>query len=178
MEDHMQPDLSNLNDRIKEERDLIDRITPQVPFYEDYVKEKEQYAADRIVRDQLSSQLDTYRQDISRFSSDQYKAGNSDILPALEDLMNLLQKMVNNTKHADFGSADLSKVKFSEEDKMMLLEYDWRMISHSEELKSEVDALLGAEGDSLQEKSLSLKKVLRDFEKTFEARKNVLMEAV
>lgn len=174
----MQPDLSNLNEKITQQRDLIDRITPKIPFYEDYVKDKEQYTADSIVRNQIAETFDGYKEEVSRITSQQFKKGNRDILPQLEELSNYLEKLSRNTRHADFGKGDLSKVKFSDEDKLRLLEFDWRMITEAEGLSDQVEALVDADGQALADGIEACNKSLRTFEKAFDQRKNVLMEVL
>ena len=69
-------------------------------------------------------------------------------------------------------------MKLSDDDVNRLLEYDWRLITSLDELEKSVSELRAAAADNLGAVIGGISDKLREFEKKFDERKNVLLEVL
>ncbi len=174
----MQPDLENLKNKVAANRDLIDRITAKLPGFSGYVEKSEMYSADSVIREFMVDRIKRFKSDVSTLSSDFFRDGKTNLLPDVDSLSLNLEKVMNMVRYADYGSSgSLSKVKVTEEDMNRLLEYDWRLISRLDETEKLIEDLTKGEGET-GAKLKELREDLRDFERAFEDRKNVLLEVL
>ncbi len=174
----MQPDLENLKKKVAANRDLVDRITAKLPGFSGYVEKNELYSADSVIREFMVDRLKRFKSDVNTLSADFFKEGKTDILPDIDSLNLNFEKIMNLVRYADYGSSgSLSKVKVNEEDMNRLLEYDWRLISRLDETEKFIEELRSGEGETAEQLK-KIKEDLRDFERAFEDRKNVLLEVL
>lgn len=175
----MQPNVDNLKKKIQENRDLIDRITVKFPGFKGYVEKAESYDADKVVRNLLVDRIQGFKSEVNAKSTDLEKKKDRTFLADLDSLNIKMETMVKKSQHADFGkTAALSSIKISEDDKNRLLEYDWRLISSLDDLDKAVKDLRAAAPESLGALINGIADKLRDFEKNFDERKNVLLEVI
>jgi len=175
----MQPDLDNIKKKIEENRDLIDRITLKLPGFEGYVEKSEMYGADKIVRDFIADRIQGFKGEMDSISSDMYKGGKSELLPEIESLNMLLEKVMNKCRYADYGSAvSTTNIKVTEEDMNRLLEYDWRMLNSLDDFDSLISSLADFEGDDFNKIQKDIKTKIKNFEKGFDDRKHVILEVI
>jgi hypothetical protein len=175
----MQPNLENLKKKIQENRDLVSRIVAKFPGYAGYVEKAETYDADRIVRGLVADRLGAFKGAVNEKSSDLAKKKERAMLPDLDALSLKLETVIKKCQHADFGkTAALSGMKLSDDDVNRLLEYDWRLISALDELEAGVKGLGPAASEGLSAGITAISDKLRDFEKKFDERKNVLLEVL
>ena len=174
----MQPNLDNLKKKIQENRDLIDRITVKFPGFKGYVEKAENYAADKIVRDLLADRIQGFKNEVNAKLADMEKKKERANMADLDSLNLKMETVIRKCQHADFGAMPtLSGITISEDDKNRLLEYDWRLISALDELdKSVKDLRTAAENPGPIINGIADK--LREFEKNFDERKNVLLEVI
>ncbi len=175
----MQPDLENLKKRIGESKDLVDRLIGKLPGYSGYVEKGEMYEADRVVRDFIAEKLLSYKKTVEGAIKDQTRKGELSRLTDLEAINTLLEKVHKKCAHADYGkSGAVSRVTVSQDDSNKILEFDWRMIGRADELEPEIAKLDGAEGDALDAEITRIRKLIEEFEKSFDQRKNVILEVI
>jgi nitrogenase molybdenum-iron protein alpha/beta subunit len=175
----MQPDLENVKKKIQENRDLLDRIMVKLPGFKGYVEKAEIHDADKVVRNMIGDKLQGFKDEVNAVSSKLVKQDDKSSLTDLEALSLAFEKVLKKVLHADVGSnASAPGVKITEEDRNRLLEYDWRMISDLDNFNQPIADLGTAEPAELPEKIAGLEKQLKDFEKDFDERKNVLLEVI
>ena len=174
----MQPDLENIKKKIKENRDLIDRITLKLPGFKGFVEEKESYEADSVIRDFLADKIMACKKQVDAVSGDLSHTGEDmKSLKKLDSVNMNFERIFKKTKHADYGKSSLtSRLKISEEDKNRLLEYDWRLIATLDSFQEMIKKLKKKEDfdatvDGIKEK-------IDEFEKLFDDRKYVIMEVI
>ena len=175
----MQPDLENVKKKIQENRDLVGKIKAKFPGYAGYVEKAETYDADRVVRGLLADRLGTVKGAVNEKSAALAQKKDRAVLPDLDALSLKLESVIRKCLHADFGKvAALSGMKLSDDNVNRLLEYDWRLISALDELEKGAGALRAAAPETLSQVIGGISDTLRDFEKKFDERKNVLLEVV
>ncbi|HON80280.1 MAG TPA: hypothetical protein PK544_17450 [Spirochaetota bacterium] len=175
----MQPDLDNLKNRIRESRDLVDRVINKLPGYSGYVDKGEMYEADRVIRDFLADQISSYKKDVAGLMAGKTKKGELEILDDLDSINTVLERVFKKVKYAEYGtSSSFSKVSVKQEDFDKILEYDWRMIATAEELKPVIDTLKTASADAAESTVEEIKNRIEAFEKAFDDRKHVILEVI
>ena len=175
----MQPDLENIKNRVQLNRDLIDRIMRHVPGFKGYVEKAELYDADGVIRGFIGDRIQEMKDELMSLSGDLVKRGEHSSVSELESLNNKLERLYKKCKSLDFGkSASLSHAGINDEDLNRLLEYDWRMISSADEIIPLVRKLSTADSGSLGAAIREVEGKLKDFEKSFDERKNVLLEVI
>ena len=175
----MQPDLENLKNRVQQNRDLVDRITRHIPGFTGYVEKAELYDTDAIVRGFITDKIQEMKGELSSVSAELVKRGEHGPVSDLETLNVPLERLYKKFKHVDFGKpASLAHIAISDEDLNRLLEYDWRLITTVGEILPLVQKLATADsagfGQGVRDVSLKLK----EFEKSFDERKNVILEVI
>lgn len=175
----MQPDLNNLKAKIQANRDFIDRITTRIPGFNGYVEKSENYDADRMVREFIADRVLSAKKSLNVLSGDLVKSGEIQTIQEIDSIQNLLEGLLKKIQYADYGvSGGFSKIKITEEDQNRLLEYDWRLISAFDEINTLTAKLQSVQGDSLVQEMKNLKQKIRDFDKSVDDRKYVIMEVI
>ncbi len=174
----MQPDLENIKNKVEQNRDFVGRISSKLPGFKGYAEKSEMYDVDRIMRNFLSEKIQTFKNDLNLLSSALFNKGTTENLSEIDTLGTNFERVQKKCQYADYGStATLSGAKISDEDQNRLLEYDWRLINTLEEFTPKMKEI---QDDGADIKSLltDISTKLRDFEKSFDDRKNVLMEVI
>ncbi len=173
----MQPDLDKLKGKIRDNRDLIDRISSKLPGFKGYTEKAESHDADRAIRELIVDKFGQIKGEINARSKELAKNSKYMVLPELESLEIRLETLIKNCQYAGSGiKSPVSRMAPTEDDKNRLLEYDWKLIVAVDDLESLAkDALSSVPDDP----ALAIKKIeekLREFEKNFYERKNILLE--
>jgi len=175
----MQPDLNNLKAKIQANRDFIDRITVQLPGFKGYVEKSENYDADRMIREFISDKVLSAKKSLNILASDMVKSGEIATIQEIDSIQNLLEGLLKKVQYADYGAAGaFSKIKITEDDQNRLLEYDWRLISAFDEINGITGKLQSIEGEAFLQELKNMKQKIRDFDKSIDDRKYVIMEVI
>ncbi len=172
----MQPDLDNVKKRLDGSRDFVDKLLAKVPGFTGYFEKGAMYEADRIIRNFTAERLLTLKRDISAVMSETVQKGDKSALSDLDSLNTVLERIYKKVKNADYTtSASFSRAQITQDDNNRLLEYDWRLITGLDEVEAMVKKMKEA-FTADQIKPVRLK--VEDFEKSFDDRKNVILEVI
>lgn len=175
----MQPNLGNLKKRIRENRDIIDRISAKLPGFKGYADRADSHDADAIIRNLLADRIRKFKNVINAKSLELAKRGEYLTLPDFESLDIELETVVKKCQHAGSGaSASLSRIAVTGDDMARLLEYDWSLITAIDDLEKMADEIRTASADNLGAVTREFASKLKEFEKNFDERKNVLLEVL
>jgi len=175
----MQPDINNIKSKLQGNRDFIDRITVSLPGFKGYVEKAENYDADRMIRSFIVEKILSAKKTLTVIAGDNVRNGNLSITQEIDQLSNLLEGIVKKVEYAEYAvSGRFSKIKITEEDENRLLEYDWRLISTFDEVLKLFLNLSTLQEDALKGELNTIKTKVREFEKNFDDRKNVIMEVI
>lgn len=175
----MQPDVNNLKAKIQANRDFIDRITTSLPGFKGYVEKSENYDADKMIRSFIADKILSAKKNLGVVSGDSVRSGNLGVTQEIDSLSHLLEGLVKKVEYADYGvSGGFSKIKITEDDQNRVLEYDWRLITAFDEIYKLFANLSSLQGDALTAEIKNIKLKIRDFEKSFDERKYVIMEVI
>ena len=175
----MQPDLNNLKSKIQANRDFITKIAAGLPGFKGYVEKAENYDADRMVREFIADRISAAKKTLNIISFSLSRGGDFSSLPEVDSLSNMLEGILKKVQYAEYGaSGAFSSVKITEEDQNRLLEYDWRLISTFEEITAFAQKIQTLQGDSFLQELKNMKQKIRDFDKSIDDRKYVIMEVI
>ncbi len=174
----MQPDLENIKNKVESNTSYIDKISAKLPGFKGYKEKSDIYSVDKIMRNFISEKIQDYKLQVNSISSELFNAQKTDLLPKIDALNNVIERVLKKTQFADFGNtASLSGVAITDEDKNRLLEFDWRLIATIEESQSLLDNLKNTDSvtaDTIKEFETNIK----SFEEAFDDRKNILTEVI
>jgi hypothetical protein len=175
----MQPDLEHLKNKVKANRDLLDRILIKLPGFKGYAEKAEIFETDRVIRNMLADKLQGFKHEINSLSNLLVKKHDTSHLSDLEALNLLLERVLKKCKYADSGSTAIhGRSVITDDDKNRLLEYDWRLITVLDEFDGLIKELISAGPDTLGQKMMNFETKMKEFEKNFDERKNVLLEVI
>lgn len=175
----MQPDLENIKKKVEESRDLIDKISTKVPGFSSMVEQAESYAADQVVRDFMADRVQGLKGELGEVSGRFSREKVYDLMTDLDSLNINFEKLYKKTKFADYASsASASGLKVSDKDKERLLEYDWRLIASLDEFDDVMGRLKGASREDAPAILNEIRSKISEFEKSFDERKNAIMEVL
>ncbi len=175
----MQPDLSKVKKGIEESRDLIDRISSKIPGFSGMLEKAESYAADQLVRDFMADKLQEMKGGLSELSGRLTREKAYDQVGEVESLATKLEGLYKKTKFADYASSvSASGIKVSGKERERLLEYDWRLLGDLDGFDEVFGRLRGAGKDEISGILGELRGKIGDYEKSFDDRKNALMEVL
>ncbi len=175
----MQPDVNKLKQRIRENRDLVDKIASKLPGFKGYADKSDSHDADKMIREIIVDIVKRIKNEVNAASRDLVKGGKYMILPDFESLETKLETLIKKCGYAASGSTTpVSRAALTEDDKSRLLEYDWKLISAIEELEKTAKDILSAAQDNPGPAAKKFEAKLNEFESHFDERKNILREVL
>ncbi len=174
----MQPDLGDIRRKIEEGRDFLDNLMLKVPGFKGYVEHSEVYDADRIIRNFMSDRIIDFKKAVESSLGELVKSGEGKLLPELDSLNLVLERVLKKTKYADYASSSFSGIKVTPEDQDRILGYDWNLVQVLDEVGGFVDRMRSTDSKELMALIKDIKKRINDFEKAFDGRKSVILEVL
>ncbi len=174
----MQPDLGDIRRKIEEGRDFLDNLMLKVPGFKGYVEHSEVYDADRIIRNFMSDRIIDFKKVVESSLGELVKSGEGKLLPELDSLNLVLERVLKKTKYADYASSSFSGIKVTPEDQDRILGYDWNLVQVLDEVGGFVDGMRSTDSKELMALIKDIKKRINDFEKAFDGRKSVILEVL
>jgi hypothetical protein len=174
----MQPDLGDIRRKIEEGRDFLDNLMLKVPGFKGYVEHSEVYDADRIIRNFMSDRIIDFKKVVDSSLGELVKSGEGKLLPELDSLNLILERVLKKTKYADYASSSFSGIKVTVEDQDRILGYDWNLVQVLDEVGGFVERMRSTDSKELLALIKDIKKRIDDFEKAFDGRKSVILEVL
>jgi hypothetical protein len=174
----MQPDLGDIRRKIEEGRDFLDNLMLKVPGFKGYVEHSEVYDADRIIRNFMSDRIIDFKKVVVSSLGELVKSGERKLLPELDSLNLILERVLKKTKYADYASSSFSGIKVTVEDQDRILGYDWSLVQVLDEVGGCVERIQSTDSKELMALIKDIKNRIDDFEKAFDGRKSVILEVL
>jgi hypothetical protein len=142
--------MSDLRERIEDDENAFQRLLEAIPGFDGYREREIRRTADKLVRDQLVTELDRVREALKGITAQWVRASRLPELPEIDRLARLLGKVRDNIRFADYGYTgffDAIKIKEDQLDK--LYEYDLSLRTQIAACSAAVSALgSAATGDA------------------------------
>ncbi len=172
------PDIIKIKDKVRQGRDIVDRMLAVIPGYKSYVESAEAYDSDKVVREYISDKFIRLKSEITSFSSGLVRKGEHGIVKEIESVTIFMERILKKCQYADYSSSIFAKMKITESEKSKLVDFDSMLLSLLEEMGTFVSSLDQAEISGIEQILKSLKIKLKEFEKAYEDRKFKIMEGI
>lgn len=172
----MDPDIDDIKKKLEGGRDFLDNLMMKIPGFTGYVEQTELYDADNIVRTFMAERFMRFKKSVDAAMSEALKRSEQKVLPDLDSLNLVLERVMKKCRYADYGSSSFSGVRITAEDQERILAFDWSLTL----MLDEIETLMGRLSSSgeLVDAIAAVKEKIADFEHSFEKRKSVILEVI
>ena len=131
--------------RIEDSRGGLESLISKIPGYHGYKEKENRRAADKLLRDQLTKQLDEQRRRLAELQRNLVDSGGLLMVDDLDRAVTKVQKLADKIKTATYGYAGIfDAVKVKEEQLDALYTFDEGMLEHVTSVQTGIDALATA----------------------------------
>ncbi len=167
--------------KIEDSKGGLESLISKIPGYSGYKEKENRRAADKLLRDQLSKQLDEQRRRLAELQRNLLDGGGLLLVDDLERAVTKVQKLADRIRTATYGYAGIfDAVKVKEEELDALYTFDEGMLEQVSAIQTAIDALATAIDSSGDVKTAirSLVSAADQAETTWRQRESVITEAV
>jgi len=130
---------------VEDSKGGLEGLISKIPGYHGYKEKENRRAADKLLREHLTDQLDEQRRRLVDLQRDLLDSGGLLWVDDLERAVTKVQKLADKIKTASYGYAGLfDAVKVKEEELDALYEFDEDMLSHVSAIQAAIDTLAAA----------------------------------
>jgi hypothetical protein len=131
--------------RIEDSRGGLESLISKIPGYHGYKEKENRRAADKLLRDQLTKQLDEQRRRLAELQRNLVDSGGLLMVDDLDRAVTKVQKLADKIRTATYGYAGIfDAVKVKEEQLDTLYVFDEGMLEHVTSVETAIDALATA----------------------------------
>jgi hypothetical protein len=168
--------MSDLFDKIKDERNIFEKIASFIPGFGGYMNKDSRREADKMLRDAIVNRLGEQLTRLQAIQTDLISNGGIEYVDDVGTAVTRLQTFSDMVKTAAYGYAGFfDAVKVDEDALQKLYNYDNQLLDKTNEVKASVDSLQAASGDTVKVACRALNTIASDCITAFERRKEVLL---
>ncbi len=131
--------------RIEDSRGGLESLISKIPGYHGYKEKENRRAADKLLRDQLTKQLDEQRRRLAELQRNLVDSGGLLMVDDLDRAVTKVQKLADKIKTATYGYAGIfDAVKVKEAQLDALYTFDEGMLEQVTSVGTAIDALATA----------------------------------
>ena len=128
--------------RIEDSRGGLEGLISKIPGYHGYKEKENRRAADKLLRDQLTKQLDEQRRRLAELQRNLLDSGGLLMVDDLDRAVTKVQKLADKIRTASYGYAGIfDAVKVKEEQLDALYTFDEGMLQQVASAQTAIDAL-------------------------------------
>ena len=165
--------MSDLRERVEEDRGLLKRIQLHVPGFAGYRRREDIRTADKMLRMQMADMLKQVRGTVEETRSTLAENYQIKELDKVGGLISRFQSLEGKVRHAEGGYSGISPaIQVKEHELDRLYEYDVALLDAVADMGREAEELKAAadDGKEVPEKVAKLRSLADDFEETFKKR--------
>ncbi|MGQ9781515.1 MAG: hypothetical protein ACUVQ8_04595 [Nitrososphaeria archaeon] len=167
--------MTDIVDKIKGERGLVERITSYLPGYHGYKEKELRRESDKMIREYTVRKLKEAKTLVNEAVREISDSGNINAYQNANRTLAVLDRVTSKVEHADYGySGFFDAVKIREDKLDQLIEFDCKLVDLAESVKDAASSVIG-QPDMSQSFDKFRKKVL-EIESTLNNRENVIFE--
>lgn len=175
--------MSDLRDKVQEDRGLIKKIELAIPGFRGYRKREDLRAADNMLRSQLANRLGEAKDQVKKCRKTLSKQMELDLLEDVSGVINNLQMTESKLRHAEQGYSGISAdFRIEEEELNKLYEWDLGLIQNIDKILSQVESLKEVISRKDNNQTLSsledIQSVIDEFNNLFSKRIETIQNAV
>ena len=131
--------------RIEDSRGGLESLISKIPGYHGYKEKENRRAADKLLRDQLTKQLDEQRRRLAELQRNLVDGGGLLMVDDLDRAITKVQKLADKIRTAAYGYAGIfDAVKVKEDQLDALYAFDEGMLEQITSVQTAIDALATA----------------------------------
>jgi hypothetical protein len=131
--------------RIEDSRGGLESLISKIPGYHGYKEKENRRAADKLLRDQLTKQLDEQRRRLAELQRNLVDSGGLLMVDDLDRAVTKVQKLADKIRTAAYGYAGIfDAVKVKEDQLDALYTFDEGMLEQVTSVQTAIDALATA----------------------------------
>ena len=131
--------------RIEDSRGGLESLISKIPGYHGYKEKENRRAADKLLRDQLTKQLDEQRRRLAELQRNLVDGGGLLMVDDLDRAVTKVQKLADKIRTAAYGYAGIfDAVKVKEDQLDALYTFDEGMLEQVTSVQTAIDALATA----------------------------------
>ena len=169
--------MGDLYDKVSEGQDPLTKLISKIPGFDGYIEKNTRRAADKLLREQISSVYTELWKRVGNLQQDLASSGELQHLDELETAATKLQTFIDKVSNAAYGYAGFfDAIKIKEEELAKIYQFDAALLEMSDEFSraiDNVDTSIGSDG--LPAAIRHLVGLSRDLVSTFERRHEVVV---
>ncbi|MEM0053425.1 MAG: hypothetical protein QXL89_04510 [Nitrososphaeria archaeon] len=167
--------MSDIINKVKEERTLLEKIVSYVPGYHGYKEKELRREADKIVREYTVNKLNEIKTILNDVFKEIADSNDVETFSTANRVSAVLDRLINKIEHANYGySGFFDAVKVKEEKLDKLLEFDYTILENINSLRDKANNILVQEN---KKRTLEdFRKKLIELENAFNQRNEVIFE--
>ncbi len=135
----------DLRQTVEDSKGGLEGLLSRIPGYHGYKEKENRRAADKLLREHVSGNLNEQRRRLAELQRDLLEHGGLLLVDDLDRAVTKVQKLADKVRTASYGYAGLfDAVKVKEEDLDALYEFDEDMLGHVSAIQGGIDALADA----------------------------------
>ena len=142
--------MSDIFERVSEERDFIKKLLAKVPGFKGYIERSDRRASDKILRENVANEFEKLYQRVSGLQRDLINQGEIGLIDDLEAAVIKLRQFIDRVRTASYGYAGIfDAIKINQEELEQVYQYDYAMLLLADDVQSAVDNVetsIGTEG--------------------------------
>jgi len=142
--------MSDLFERVTEDRDIFKKILGKLPGFKGYFERQDRRMADKMLREAVAERFEDQWHRISGIQQDLISQGEIGLIDDLESAAIKLRQFIDRVRTASYGYAGFfDAVKINTEELTQVYEYDYALLTSSEEVSRAIDnveASIGTDG--------------------------------
>ncbi|MEM2074147.1 MAG: hypothetical protein QXG36_07255 [Nitrososphaeria archaeon] len=167
--------MSDIINKVKEERTLLEKIVSYVPGYHGYKEKELRREADKIVREYTVNKLNEIKTILNDVFKEIADSNDVETFSTANRVSAVLDRLINKIEHANYGySGFFDAVKVKEEKLDKLLEFDHTILENINSLRDAANNILVQENKKMTLEDF--RKKLVELENAFNQRNQVIFE--
>jgi hypothetical protein len=169
--------MGDLYDKVTEGQDPLTKLIGKIPGFNGYIEKNTRRAADKLLREQITSMYTDLWKRVGNLQQDLTSAGELQHLDELETAATKLQTFIDKVSNAAYGYAGFfDAIKIKEEELAKIYQFDATLLEMGDEVSHAIDNVETSIGsDGLPAAIRHLVGLTRDLVSTFERRHDVVV---
>ena len=142
--------MGDLYDKVTEGRDPLTKLISKIPGFNGYIEKNTRRAADKLLREQISSMYTELWKRVGNLQQDLTSAGELQHLDELETAATKLQTFIDKVSNAAYGYAGFfDAIKIKEEELAKIYQFDATLLEMGDEVSRAIDNVessIGSDG--------------------------------
>ncbi|MEM3404564.1 MAG: hypothetical protein QXJ17_08520 [Nitrososphaeria archaeon] len=167
--------MSDIVEKVKEERTLLEKITSYIPGYHGYKEKELRRESDKMIRESVVRMLKEAKTPLNEAVREVSDSGNVSSFKYANRALAVLDRVTSKIEHADYGySGFFDAVKVKEDKLDKLIEFDLSLLDAAKTIK---DSSYKVSSQADMSKSFDeFRKKLLELESTLYNRESIIFE--